>query len=239
MSELWTFLAENYRQLNGVDWAILFVATVLIGAGIFAALHWLYRSRFDAQRDVLDLRKEEISDLRQRLDTQAEHQKELTNQLSAMESNRAVLLRDYESTLRKWEGADKALKMTAPFIFHTKELFLLSSYLIVAHYRVLQQYELLEMYVRFGAHHPDGAPRPGDVLRRLVKLQSSLSGASDVFAPLLESPLNQVRVNVHVDIPRVLQQHRVEEVLHEVGEIEDSLRSYVQRVLKSRKAIGP
>lgn len=56
IKELWL----NIRTLTGTQWIIVITFSLFIGFGLFALFRWLYSSRFEAQKSLLELKDKTI-----------------------------------------------------------------------------------------------------------------------------------------------------------------------------------
>jgi hypothetical protein len=62
VSEIWTFVHDNFSRLTKLDYAMLVAMAVLIAAALFAIFQWLYSTVLGNQEKVISLKNETIAE---------------------------------------------------------------------------------------------------------------------------------------------------------------------------------
>ncbi len=136
MSEIITFILDNYKQLRPVDWFLIVVLVLFLATLIFIILRWLFKGRFEAQKGLLEIKDSTIGALRERLNVLHEE-----NELSKCEVEQT------NSMLTEWRtrasNAEDALehrrKLTKDFLgFSTNAAFaiLIQQYFLALYRRL-------------------------------------------------------------------------------------------------------
>src|SRR4051794_7605176 len=66
MDKMLTYVLENFKQLTPFHLLLVVLLTILASAGMFFVFRWLFASRLDAQRDLLQMKSEQVTELKVR-----------------------------------------------------------------------------------------------------------------------------------------------------------------------------
>lgn len=81
MSEILSFIFENFGNLRPGDYGLLIVFALGVFGGLHLVFRWLYSARYEAQRDLIELKDQTVTSLKSQLDLTHQDRDDLREQL--------------------------------------------------------------------------------------------------------------------------------------------------------------
>ena len=237
MSEIIKFILDNFSGLRPLDYLLLLLVAAITAVAAVLFFRWLFRARFEAQRELLEIREATIETVKQQLASLKQDYKELQDEAV----NRAERLRRAAAEKDVLESGHKATAQVAAtalvFSNNVQYALLASSAYIIFYERLELVYRQFYVYTLWRvADHVDGAPAYAEIAARLEKVGDRLANTADLFEHLYEEYMNINRTMDVVKAAASVDTDAINSELTEVGRAMSDALAHFVRALEASTA---
>jgi hypothetical protein len=137
MDKILAYLLDNLKQLTPFHLLLVLLLAILSSAAMFFVFRWLYTSRLDAQKELLGMKAEQVSELKARFAELKEEGVQLSRELAQANGNLATS-QSHAATVAELSMARVRLVIIALMWFHTMQNYRVSLWSILAIYAELE-----------------------------------------------------------------------------------------------------
>lgn len=216
-SELLKYILDNFAGLRVADYVLLLVLLAFAIAGVVALVRWLFQARYEAQKDLLELRQATVDAVKEQLQLIKAERDQLKEEASGQKQQLVELAKSKASIEQASRTTAEAFVQTLLFANNTQYALLVSSNHLLLHRQLIAIYRHFHIYVTLRVSHwVHGAPTDAEIAARLRAVGERLARTVNLFEYLYEE---------YMDITRSMN---VKEATESVGA--DEISAEMQRI---------
>lgn len=239
MKEILEFVERHFAQLSQVDWGVVLVLSFLIGSGLFLVFRWLFESRLEAHRGLLELRTKESDELRSKIARQSEEVNSLSRELLRLAERHSAVAIELRAALIIGNTTDEIIGDLIDYIVHLRAVLLLAR-VYFAEYKLLTC--SLKKLAIYGQPEVQRVIRSGPpasvVLSRLGQAFDEAGELPRSLEHLTSGVRDEIDITIRIDLAGELQKLENRQVTKELSFLEqqmDQVFARIEQVIREQR----